>query len=601
MAQTNTKVATIRGTLLKVGVSKNKRLYTAENIRSAAESAKSDLAAGKTLNMYTTHDAAAKDDPMSLVGKFTKVWQETDGSLKFEADVPNTTTGRDYANLTDGGFQRTISIRGGWGSTPTIEDYDGQKVLTAPTLRLGGADGTASPGVEGASIEGIDFLESFVESDGNFNPEVFMAITESVDIEIEPFTEEVKPEISEDVMEKVFELLADVMEADDSKKPYGNVTYADPGYQADKKKRYPLDSEQHVKAAWSYINVAKNASKYSSAQLSRIKGKIKSAAKKYGINISEWYEDFVAGILESLEVAGLNEMYASMTVSNGDGSVTTNGYANDGADLLKVAHRIALAAIMGMYFIDPDQDGDIDSMDPAATTAPSKPSESTASNDKINEAEQQTSCPACGNSVSAYVPTCPYCFGPISQVESADNTEATTNKETTSMSETNIPAGTADTAPANEPAPVVAATEAAPSAPAIDYKALAEEMLKQQKESADAAQAEADRVAAEEAAKPKTFSEEEVAALVAATKESVTSEATAAALEEARRAGDIKRAGYTTEAAKSYYEAIQESDEAQSTFLGKLSTSDLQAAMSAVLSDDRNLAGTAPKLAANVR
>jgi hypothetical protein len=108
-------------------------------------------------------------------------------------------------------------------------------------------------------------------------------------------------------------------------------------------------------------------------------------------------------------------------------------------------------------------------------------------------------------------------------------------------------------------------------------------------------------VAAEEAAKPKTFSEEEVAALVAATKESVTSEATAAALEEARRAGDIKRAGYTTEAAKSYYEAIQESDEAQATFLGKLTTSDLQAAMSAVLSDDRNLAGTAPKLAANVR
>src|ERR1700722_12893467 len=137
MAKTNTKVATIRGTLLKPGVSKNKRLYTAENIRSAAEAANADLKAGKTLNMYTTHDAAAKDDPMSLVGMFTKVWQEDDGSLKFEADVPNTTTGRDYATLTDGKFQRTISIRGGWGATPTIEDFDGQKVLTASSLRLG--------------------------------------------------------------------------------------------------------------------------------------------------------------------------------------------------------------------------------------------------------------------------------------------------------------------------------------------------------------------------------------------------------------------------------------------------------------------------------
>ena len=169
------------------------------------------------------------------------------------------------------------------------------------------------------------------------------------------------------------------------------------------------------------------------------------------------------------------------------------------------------------------------------------------------------------------------------------------------MSDTTIPAGTADTAPANETAPVVAATESAPVAPTIDYKALATEMLAQQKEAEEAAKVEADRVAAEEAAKPKTFSEEEVQAIVAATKESVTSEATAKALEEARRNGTISRVGHTTETAASYYEAIRESDAAQETFLGNLSTSDLQNAMSAVLSDDRNLAGTAPKLAANVR
>jgi hypothetical protein len=169
------------------------------------------------------------------------------------------------------------------------------------------------------------------------------------------------------------------------------------------------------------------------------------------------------------------------------------------------------------------------------------------------------------------------------------------------MSETNTTAGTADTAPANEIAPVVTATEAAPTAPAIDYKALATEMLAQQKAEEAEAKVEADRLAAEEAAKPKSFSEEEVAAIVAATKEAVTSEATAAALEEARRTGEIKRSGFTTEAATPYYEAVAESDEAQSTFLGKLSTSELQHAMSAVLNDDRNLAGTAPKLAANVR
>jgi len=70
-------------------------------------------------------------------------------------------------------------------------------------------------------------------------------------------------------------------------KPYGDVEYADPGYQADKVKRYPLDSEEHVRAAWSYINMAKNAGQYSAEQLASIKGKIKAAAKKYSIEITE--------------------------------------------------------------------------------------------------------------------------------------------------------------------------------------------------------------------------------------------------------------------------------------------------------------------------
>lgn len=68
------------------------------------------------------------------------------------------------------------------------------------------------------------------------------------------------------------------------KKPYGNVTYADPGYQADKQARYPIDSEEHVRAAWSYINQADNASRYSANQLTAIKKRIMDAMRKYGID-----------------------------------------------------------------------------------------------------------------------------------------------------------------------------------------------------------------------------------------------------------------------------------------------------------------------------
>jgi len=73
----------------------------------------------------------------------------------------------------------------------------------------------------------------------------------------------------------------------DAQKPYGDVAYADPGYQADGKKRYPIDTEEHCKAAWSYINQASNASKYSPEHLAAIKGRIKSAAKKFGIEIAD--------------------------------------------------------------------------------------------------------------------------------------------------------------------------------------------------------------------------------------------------------------------------------------------------------------------------
>jgi Mu-like prophage I protein/Family of unknown function (DUF6582) len=67
--------------------------------------------------------------------------------------------------------------------------------------------------------------------------------------------------------------------ADDPQKPYGDVDYADPGYQEDKQKRYPIDNEEHIRAAWNYINKGKNAGKYSSEQVSKIKAKIVSAWK----------------------------------------------------------------------------------------------------------------------------------------------------------------------------------------------------------------------------------------------------------------------------------------------------------------------------------
>lgn len=64
------------------------------------------------------------------------------------------------------------------------------------------------------------------------------------------------------------------------KKPYGDVEYADPGYQEDGQKRYPIDTEEHIRAAWNYISKPKNVGKYSSEDASKIKAKVVAAWKK---------------------------------------------------------------------------------------------------------------------------------------------------------------------------------------------------------------------------------------------------------------------------------------------------------------------------------
>ena len=52
-------------------------------------------------------------------------------------------------------------------------------------------------------------------------------------------------------------------------------------------KKYPIDSAEHVRAAWSYINHKDNAAKYDANEVETIKARIKRAAKKHGVEISE--------------------------------------------------------------------------------------------------------------------------------------------------------------------------------------------------------------------------------------------------------------------------------------------------------------------------
>ncbi len=62
---------------------------------------------------------------------------------------------------------------------------------------------------------------------------------------------------------------------------YGDVQFADPVNH-----KYPIDTAEHVRAAWSYINHKDNAAKYDAADVNAIKARIRQAAEKYGVEIS---------------------------------------------------------------------------------------------------------------------------------------------------------------------------------------------------------------------------------------------------------------------------------------------------------------------------
>jgi hypothetical protein len=61
----------------------------------------------------------------------------------------------------------------------------------------------------------------------------------------------------------------------EGEKKYGDVKFAD-----EKNKKYPIDTEKHIRAAWNYINKAKNAAKYDAEDLKTIKRKIIAAWKE---------------------------------------------------------------------------------------------------------------------------------------------------------------------------------------------------------------------------------------------------------------------------------------------------------------------------------
>lgn len=63
----------------------------------------------------------------------------------------------------------------------------------------------------------------------------------------------------------------DDVSPDEGERRYGDVEFADPV----NNNKYPIDTEAHVRAAWSYIHKDSNAAPYTAEEVERIRARIR--------------------------------------------------------------------------------------------------------------------------------------------------------------------------------------------------------------------------------------------------------------------------------------------------------------------------------------
>jgi hypothetical protein len=73
----------------------------------------------------------------------------------------------------------------------------------------------------------------------------------------------------------------DDVNPEEGERKYGDVEFADAV-----NNKYPIDTAEHVRAAWSYINQQDNAAKYDEDEVETMKERINRAAKKYDVEIN---------------------------------------------------------------------------------------------------------------------------------------------------------------------------------------------------------------------------------------------------------------------------------------------------------------------------
>ena len=198
-----------------------------------------------------------------------------------------------------------------------------------------------------------------------------------------------------------------------------------------------------IRAAWSYINQAKNAAQYTAPQLKRIKGKIKAAMKGIGATVAaENWVYWPAEVTEAdIAEDGSGDGSFSVSASNGPLNVCVSSYSVDPADLDLILRAAADAACAAMKTIDPDMDGDMD--------VPGADAEDT-DHDMDGESASESCEPVALAGTAAPSESAPVVTSPPETAEQTES-EDPAMSETPPLAEAQIPASAGNPSSSNDP------------------------------------------------------------------------------------------------------------------------------------------------------
>ncbi|MFF3151811.1 hypothetical protein [Streptomyces sp. NPDC057910] len=339
------RIATISGTMLTPGVSRNRRLYTPELIAKATARMTERIADPGGLPIVMRSHHAAGDDSTRIVGRLTEVKVGQDGAARYRADLYDTAAGRDIAALITGTEPalKSVSIHGYWLGPVKQVQYEGESVTTGDDLEIDALDFTATPGVLGASVTAASYLDGRAptESAAGRTP-----ISESVEATVAAVTEEAPAEAYTAGQKQ------DALAKGQAMK------------NADGEPAYPIKSKADLRKAIRAVGRG-------GADHDDIRAHIIQRAKALGLTSmipDTWNKD---GSMKenTLRLGEIREYYPDgpgggagfcIDAYNGPISLTMRANGVDPAELRVITAAAMTAAVDALQALDPDMDADID-------------------------------------------------------------------------------------------------------------------------------------------------------------------------------------------------------------------------------------------------